>query len=435
MPIWQPRLNNPAGEPIGTTPRELAAASIAYHRELFNEEPTGTATAPATWSLIGEHTDHAGGIVVAALAQWTTSVSVAPASGDTVSVAIVGEGGVDRREAEFAEILALAAAKQDEDPVRATPPPPAGPEIRLGGLVWTMVHRQLLSRDTRGVNITVISTIPQGCGLGEDAALETATALALYAEDTREAPVRARLAEACTQAAIMFNPTAPLRARHTVALRGDRSRVSVVNYADCSVTQIAHPVSATSGLRALAVSAPFTPGTAGGNTTEPQVLLQRRRFLDEAARAFSVESLRLLPDAPTRVADWLAAMHEVVSRPDLPTLTAARDWLGFWEDETLRAQRTVSALRSRRRSDIARLLGESQEDLGARYQLISTDGALAQLCLARGALSARSSSAGLSSAVIVLIDARSTENFSADLSADGLLVVPLDHGDVASPAS
>lgn len=126
-------------------------------------------------------------------------------------------------------------------------------------------------------------------------------------------------------------------------------------------------------------------------------------------------------------------MHEVLSRPDLPEIATAREWLGFWEDETQRAKYTVSALRSRRKSDISRLLGESQEDLADRYHLLSTDVALSELCLARGALSARSASAGLSSAVIVLIDAHKAANFAADLSDDGLLVVPLEHGDVAAP--
>ena len=50
--------------PLWSTPAEPVAERAAQaHTELTGSAPTHTASAPATWSLIGEHIDHFGGIV------------------------------------------------------------------------------------------------------------------------------------------------------------------------------------------------------------------------------------------------------------------------------------------------------------------------------------------------------------------------------------
>lgn len=434
MPIWQPEFHDPADTTVEITPEGLLDASRLYHRSFYMTEPSGGATAPATWFLLGEHTDHSGGVVLSSLTQWSVAVTVSPNDSSMINVTTVREEGVEKHTIAVEELTARATAQQANvdahgQPV-PTPIPEGGIAARLGGVAWTMIHRQMLSRDTQGLDITVVSSIPAGIGLGESSAMDVATALALYTEETDEAPVRARMAEICSQAAGTFAEAVSLRARHTAALRGENGKVSVIDYADGSVTQAPHPVSRSAGLSAFAVMAP----PADSVRTDPDGNRLKRDFIDEATRAFSVESLRLLPDASVRVAEWLQAVLEVRRRGDLPPVEQARNWLRFWEDETSRAQRLSSALRSRRRHDIAELIAASQRDLACIYGVSPTARAVTELCIRRGALSARSAGAGISDGVIVLIDAPKAPNFAADLSDDGLLVVPLGHGEVARKA-
>lgn len=428
MAIWQPTLTGPHGAQVGSSPTELLEACVAFHRTFFDVNPKGAATAPATWTLIGEHSDYAGGVVLAANANWRTAVAVNKNRDDVVNVCVVDvEGGVEKHSLSTADIAARAHAHMKSHDVlgrQTTPPQPeGGVAARLGGIAWTMIHKQMLSRDTKGLDITVLSTIPEGVGLGENSAMDMALALALYRENIEEAPTKARIAEICSQSAFMFSETSVLRARHTVALRGETGQISVVDYADGSVTQAPHPVSRSAGLSAFVVAAQ--------TETDPSIyreIYARHAFIDEAARAFSVESLRLLPDASTRVVDWLQAVIEVTGREDLPSIEQAQRWLNLWENETQRAQRTANALRSRRLSEFSELLMESQDDLSDTFDFPPADLALARLCVERGATAARSTSAR---GVIALVDAHHAHNFAADLSEDGLLVVPLGHGDVA----
>ena len=444
MPIWQPTSTDPADTTAAMmTPQGLLAASRAHHRDFYTADPTGGATAPATWTMMGEHTDYSGGVVLGTIAQWTTAVTVGSNTQGVVNVAVVARdaGGtistedlVQQHSLPVAEIAARAAAQQTTVNAHSRPVTPPVPEggiaARLGGIAWSMIHRQMLSRDTQGLDITVVSTIPVGVGLGEVEAAEVATALALFTDETHDAPTRARLAEVCSQSANMFAEITPLRARHTLALRGEQGKMSVIDYADGSVTQVPHPVGKSTGLEAFVVCA---PGHADLTADSGQIR-HRQEFIDAATRAFSVESLRLLPDATTRVIDWLQAVIEVAGRGDLPTVDQARSWLGFWEAETLRVQHLCSALRSRRLQDISALLAFSQQELVRLHGLSDTDQAIAELCLTRGALSARNANAGITHGVIVLVDARKAPNFSTDLSDDGLLVVPLHHGGIAEKA-
>ncbi|AGG67320.1 galactokinase family protein [Corynebacterium callunae] len=434
MAIWQPELLNPQGQPIELAPNSMLETCVAHHRHHFNKEPKGAATAPSTWSMIGEHTDYAGGVVLSTMSNWATAVAVGPNSEKTINVVLIGaQGNVEKHSISTAEVNARAQAQlltHDNLGRAVTPPlPEGGIAARLGGIAWTMIHKQMLSRDTKGLNITALSSIPNGVGLGEFAALDIALALALFQEEIDEAPVRARIADICSHAAFMFSESTALRARHTTALRGESGKMSVIDYSDGSVTQAPHPVSRTAGLQAYLVAAPHDHKLDVALHTH-----RRHAFIDEASRAFSTESLRRLPDAATRVVDWLQAVLEVTGRQDLPTVEQAGHWLRFWEAETQRAQQTSSALRSRRLPQLAALLATSQRELDEVYGISTPDSALAQLCMERGAFSARCSSAGVSKGIIALIDEKRGGNFAADLAADGLTVIPLGHGETAAQA-
>mgnify|MGYP001036711604 CR=1 FL=1 len=418
MPMW-PTADSPALDRV-----------VAAHREATGVEATHAADAPATWLLMGEHVDYAGGVVLVGQAAQRVAVAFSPRQDDLIRVTRHVPGAdADTDEISTGAIAERAAGQQSGIDARGrttTPPAPEGGlAARLAGIVWTMIHRQLLSRDTAGLDVTVVDDIPAGAGLGANASLEAAFALALQgdAEDIDDAPMRARLAEVCAQAAEMFSEVPPLRARHTTALRGVADAVSVIDYADGSVTHAPHPLSA--GVSFVAVAVP------GHEVDEADLIRERREFLDNACHAFGAESLRLLPDAPQRVLEWLRAVHKVHGTENQPTADQAAGWLSFHEAETRRAQQLGRALRSRRIEDVWPLLAESEVALTGQYGLTGAT-ELVQLCNARGALGARAASAGTSAAVIAGVDKRHTDNFTADLSADGLLVVELGVGGVAT---
>lgn len=421
MPMW----------PVADTPA-LERALIA-HREATGSEAAQSADAPATWLLLGEHIDYAGGIVAISQASPRVAVAFSSRPDDLIRVnhhALTPEGTTTTVDQISTGTISERAAEQqigvDDRGRPVIPPAPTGGIAAiLGGIVWTMINRQLLPRDTTGLDITVVDDIPQHAGLGEIAATEAAFSLALQADliDLDDAPMRTRLAEVCSQSAEMFSDIPPLRARHTAALRGTDGSMSIIDYADESLTTAPHPQ--TAGISWFMV---LTPGEA---TDQSALIRDRHRFLDAACHAFGAESLRMLPDAPQRVIDWLKAVHKVHGSENQPSIQDASAWLAFHEQETHRVQALSRALRSRRTEDIWQLQSDSQAALATSYGL-SNVADLVELCHIRGAEGARAASAGTSAAVIAGVDHQRAKNFSSDLAADGFIVLELQAGAVAS---
>lgn len=407
----------------------------AAHQQRVGAPTDHVASAPATWLLIGEHVDHYGGIVAAGLSDIRAAAAVSPRDDSTITVSYrLDEPDAPQVRAESTTLdtlSQLAAAQQsgvDEAGQPVPPPfPTGGLAERFGGVVSTMISRQLLSRETTGLDITVVTDIPAYSGLGGLAAADVAVALALLGggEDPHDAPLRARLAEVCSQAVDVFAALPALRARHTAALRGNGEQISIIDYADGSVTQASHPLG--DKFKAFIVTVPDSPPA-------PQIginLRIRQRFIDNACHAFGTESLRLLPDATQRVLDWLDAVHEVYPDQDHPAHADAARWLSFYATETDRALGVARSLRSRRGADLWPLLHQSQSALGSIYQL-PVAAELAELVTARGAIAARSAAAGVANAVIAYVPAEHAHIFSQDLADDGLRIVPLRPGKPAS---
>lgn len=407
----------------------------AAHHQRVGVEAAHVASAPATWLLIGEHVDHYGGIVAAGLSDLRAAAAVSPREDSTITVTYrvdgPGEPQVREESTTLDTLSQLAAAQQpgvDEAGQPVPPPfPTGGLAERFGGVVSTMVSRQLLSRETTGVDITVVTDIPTYSGLGGLAAADVAVALAMLGgnEDPHDAPLRARLAEVCSQAVDSFAALPALRARHTAALRGNGRQVSIIDYADGSVTQAPHPLG--DKLHAFVVAVP-------DSTPDPQIgvdLRIRQRFVDNACHAFGTESLRLLPDASSRVLDWLDAVHEVHPEQDHPEHADAASWLGFYAAETDRALGIARSLRSRRGADLLPLIHQSQSALGSIYHL-PVAAEVAELVTARGAVAARAGAAGVANSVIAYVPAERARNFSQDLADDGLLVIPINPGEPAA---
>lgn len=407
MPLWprNPELDSP-----------IAKRVSQLHTTRTGKIPMATASAPATWSLIGEHTEHAGGITLMSIAQLRAGVAVSPRRDSTITVVEhTYDPGTEKyvSKATSTPLANITSAGETTNTDRSW---------RLAGLIYTMVQRQMLSRESKGFDITVISDIPPEGGLGNDAAIDIALALALAynAEDFDTPPTKAKLADICHQAASNFSTTTPLKSRYTTGIRGRAGFINILDFADGSITQAAHPAKPNK-IVALSVFAPV-------GKTEPTEITRRQDFIEEATKAFGAESIRLLPDAPTRVLEWLKAVHEVRGKDGVPSQIEASQWLDFHVAELESAATAVQFIRARRLSQLYPVLADSQNHMATLYGTSDTCNQIAQLCLGRGALSARSAHSGISNAVITLVDAKTAHNFAADLSDDGFLVTVLDDG-------
>lgn len=396
-----------------TSPVERAAAA---HEQRTGHPAAHTASAPANWVLIGENVDHFGGVTIMGLGGQRVAVTVSPRKDNVI--AISGEGPhVEPFAAEAT--LAQLTAGEIEDPLTR----------RLCGLVQALITRQVLSRDTGGLDITIVSDVPVGAGLGAFYAVDAALALALAAlalggqaessaGELDQPPLRARLAEICSQN-ITANSTLPLlRARHTVALRGTAGQVSVVDYADGSITQAPHP--AKFGVRIFSIGTTFS----APYSEQAHRLSTWREFIDEAVENFGVTSLRELPDAVNRVVEWVEARRDA-GDTKAPAPTTARTWVQFCETETLRSLAAAKALRSRRGNELFTLLNSPSE-----AHDIATPDALVSLALERGAAAARPAAAGASQAVIAFVPVAEADAFAASF-ADEFEVVEIVDGEPA----
>ncbi|MCK7660027.1 galactokinase family protein [Corynebacterium antarcticum] len=426
--------------------------ALDEHRSSYATEPGLVAAAPATFPVIGEHTDAYGGVVLTGVSARQVVVTASRRTDDRVRIRVLRTDADGRTvpvtgEVTMAQLAAHATrhqAEQDDPGDGACPsPPPGGGDggsdwaNRLGGVAWMMIHRQLISRETPGFDITVASDIPPHCGLGGRSSAEAAFALGLadLAGHQPDAPLRARVADICTQATALFGATPPLRARHTTALRGGTERnLSVIDYSDGSVTQVPSPAPRS--------HRPYLVAVPGRTTDLPDnaipELRRRGDFIALASRTYGVPSLRLLPDSEERVIDWLETVHEVKGDGAHPPVAEASGWMSYLTAETRRASDCAALLRSRRTAEALARLTDSQVQTCAAFGLGSDTDALVKLCRSRGATAARAAHAGASGAVIAWFPAgaegRGAEDAALRLADDGLLVIPLAGGRPAEVA-
>lgn len=393
MAVWSPESPSSA----------VRAAQL--HEKVAGRAPQAVASAPATWVLIGENVDHFGGVTIVGLSHQRVAAAVSPRTDGKLRVEVRAPGG-----------FTASADSPLHELVDAPLPAPSAPlDVRglrrIAGLVHALISRQVLSRDTAGLTITIASDITAGAGLGALYATDAAVALALAslagAEDLDEAPTRARLAEICSSAAAAHSTLSILRARHTAALRGAGESVSVIDYSDGSVTQAPHP--GKLGVRIFSIARSL--GEPHGGQAER--ITARRAFIDEACSNFGVTSLRQLPGAAERVVQWVEARREVTGDDSAPDPDTAQEWVRYCETETLRSLAVARALRSRRSEELFTLLNSPSE-----AHDIETPDDLVAFALARGAVSARPAAAGMSQAVIAFVPLRDVERFVSAVSAD-----------------
>ncbi|WJY68478.1 galactokinase family protein [Corynebacterium auris] len=385
-----------------------AKRACDLHREVTGRSPSRCASAPGTWVLIGENVDHFGGVTLLGLTSLRAAAAVSPRTDETIRIELRGPDGYS-----ISSTGSLDALQEEGSLDRLT--------RRVIGLVSLLISRQVISRDTRGLDISLVTDILPGAGLGSLYAGDAALALALAGDDPEidEAPLRARLAEICSHNVTLNSPLAVLRARHTAALRGKSGTISVVDYADGSVTQAPHP--ARLGVRIFAV----TESWGEPYDRQTQRIAERRAFIDAACANFGVDSLRQLPNAAERVVEWVEARRQVTGPDSAPAPEVARSWVRFCETETLRSLATAKALRSRRDNELFTLLNSASE----QHDLDTPDALVSDL-LSRGARSARPAAAGNSPAALAFVPLRAAEAFLASTARDYEVVEVLP-GEVA----
>lgn len=416
---------------VWTAPETPASDRIVdAHRSHTGNAPAHTADAPGTFIVVGENSDHFGGITIVGLTGLRAAAAVSPRADSTIAVHAEFAGVTVDETADCARIAQLA----DRDEPGADPADAADANsddsgsaeafehtlaVRFGGLVHTLVGRQMLSRDTAGMDITVIADLPLGAGLGALHAADAAVALALLGgdEEVDTAPLRTRLADIASQSARTFSHLPVLRARHSAALRGKEGTVSVIDYADGSLTQAPHPAKVE--VRIVSVA----PSHGEAFADKSRAVQEGREFIDDACANFGVASLRQLPNAADRVVEWVDARHQVHGKDSAPTLETARAWVDFGEAETELSATAARALRSMRADEFFEVIGAPEQTPG-----LPAPDQIVQLLTLRGARAARPAAAGMSAAALAYIPSAKADNAIADLAADGLAVVEITPG-------
>lgn len=333
-------------------------------------EGHAAASAPASVELIGDPCARAGGMLLTAAAGASAAVALGPAEDDAL---VIRAGGEEHR---------MPMPEATPDGLPRTAATVAAAVVALRQTV------PLIPRTGRGLTVTVASDIPSRRGLGERAAIGAALALAANEiwGDRDDVPTRARYAAALHEAqAAHLGRDIPLHP-YTVALRARAGHVALCNHADGAVTQVPVP----DHLRLLVACSPDVTGA------EPPVA--RDRFFAEACRAFGVPTLAELPDADTRVLEWIRARHQVDPDSDAPTESRAAAWL---ERAGAGADRCRAISGHLRHGDVAAALNTVAVDIRDHGGAPDADAPLGQLAAAADAAGALVRPLGAPAAALV----------------------------------
>ncbi|AZA11842.1 hypothetical protein [Corynebacterium gerontici] len=396
---------------------DVAAMARSLHASWATDHAV-VASAPATCPYLGDLSDHAGGMVLLGLTQQRLAVACSPRSDQQMQVRVVQLGAEGEQTSEQTYSAQIAEFRDLHNDQKLTFDQD-NPAQRLAVVLLTLMHRQLISRETPGMDVTVVSAITPDAGLGLHEACDVAFALTLTdePEEHQLGPMRTKLADVCAQASSTFCKHAPGRARYIAALRGKGEVVNVVDFADHSITHI---------------NAPDGFGFATRIVTAPKVqsspdLSAMQRFIDDVTGAFAAPSLRQLPNARERVLAWLRAVHQVHPKSQAPSVDQASRWLRYLEHEIDRTLRAAASIRSRRSGDIVPAMNDSHQEYLS--QLLDNEqlSAVAQLCLQYGAHAARAVESG----VVCLVPIDRAEAFSQEIADAGLELVSVAPGETA----
>ncbi|SQG65067.1 Galactokinase [Corynebacterium renale] len=390
------------------------AANI--HEETYGTPGTISGHAPGVWVTIGEHIDTFGGLALLHHVEQRVAVVASPREDSTVAVTASFAASLSDSSTQGTTVSESATFKEathaiqeqsphaDEHGQPIEPPmPKGGLALRLTAVALNLMQRGVLSRESTGFNITVVSELPQGSGFYELAAMDAAFAVAAASRlnDRNEPPIRLKLAEACISAADSIAAFPAVCSVYHVLLRSQGTGMSVMNHADGALTQTPSMVG-----RNFSLVAARSPEGGLLDVPEEEAAEQQRirqRFVSKASHAFGVDYVNLLPDATARVIQWLEANHQVLGPEGWPSTHEAAAWLRFWGGESERASTLLSAIRALDFPTASRLINASTEALNTDYGIAGTAIPLGQLLLKQGADSARPAAPGRSRTVAAVV--------------------------------
>lgn len=315
---------------------DVASRAETHHQQSFSGDPSVVATAPVAVGLLGEFGSRFGGHGLTL----ATSIQVAAAIGDQAgSTVLVAENpgiNVDK-------LTAFTSS-----------------------IVTSMQQHWGVPREESGMSVAVASDAPDLQIPAVVAALGSAVALALNSKfgDRDDIPTRAKMAEFVVRAAdeIGVGGTADWA---TTSLRTHVDQVLNINHCDGAVTQM--PVRTDKWEPALALLRPNATPEQFAQTTA--ALARRDQLIEDACRTYGVTSLCELPDGPTRIIEWLQAVHARHTDSPLPQVAEAASWLSYLQAESVRAQTAASALRNRNVLPLIDAMNTSRRAMASDYGL------------------------------------------------------------------
>ncbi|MFC5939289.1 hypothetical protein ACFPVT_07780 [Corynebacterium choanae] len=350
------------------------------HQQRVGCEPDAVAIAPETVGIIGDQSDLLGGTVVAALGQRHVTVAVSRRHDDEVRVTSskpffqAATTSTSRMPADLLSVTPSLKAPQRAGGILpwngAAPETTVAETVTLAdfvvGLVTNLIYKQHLPRDVHGFDVTIISEIPAGSGLGEHEALVCALLLAMQELYNGEPDVttRTKLIDVAMLTPLTVVQIPLQRYRIATILRGFAARACLVQQAVEAVEPLPDPM--MEEWEMLVINGSLA---ARDRTVSRKEYQRRADFFQAAQQAFLLSSLLQLPDANERIIDWLAAVREVRGTAGTPLETEASQWLQLALSEASRATEFAALTRSRGESQALALLQQSQQGIANQWAL------------------------------------------------------------------
>lgn len=327
----------------GIAMTSLMDALRETHINLTHTSPhhTYSAYAPGTWVSIGEHNTAIGGIIVLGTIHDGAAVAISSSRSGHIAIRYVHPETQELLSEEFFTSTDLQPTDRYDEPAR------------LATILLFLVHNQFVSKQLLSADITIMSTIKPGLGLGEDCALDAALAKALCPEN--DIPALFKYALACSQAIEEYTPLSTNQARHLLSIRAESpENLYAVDYSDGSLTTVPSP-------NMVPIAIPSTTGH-----TYSRALRERHDFGRSILQAFGTHSLSSLPEYETRVSAWISKVHHL---QNFPPLENCLNWSSYYYKEIRRAESFIHDLRSRGVHGPIEALQKSSEEFTTLFGL------------------------------------------------------------------